>query len=86
VVKVFVPKSALRHSDDPAAKARRRLLFASSVANIPAGQTANVKLKLRKAGKQIAGTSTRKRIRGVMEIRNSTTGAVSSTRVRIRLP
>jgi hypothetical protein len=66
-------------------KVRRRLLFASRVANIPAGQTANVRLKLRKAGKQIVQTNTRRRIRGVMEMRNST-GAVSSTRVRIRLP
>lgn len=84
-VKVFVRASALRLSDDPAAKVRRRLLFASGVANIPAGQTANVRLKLRRAGKQIARTSTRRRIRGVMEIRNST-GAVSSTGIRIRLP
>jgi hypothetical protein len=40
---------------------------------------------LRKAGKQIVRTSTRRRIRGVMEIWNST-GAVSSTGIRIRLP
>ncbi|MGH8473188.1 MAG: S8 family serine peptidase, partial [Gammaproteobacteria bacterium] len=85
-VNIFVPASALRLSDDPAAKAQRRLLFASGVASIPTGQSRNVKLKLRKAGKQIVRTSTRKRIRGVMEIRNSTTGAVSSTRVRLRLP
>jgi hypothetical protein len=84
-VKIFVPASALRLSDDRAAKAQRRLLFASGVASIPAGQIANVKLKLRKAGRQIARTSTRRRIRGVMEIRNST-GAVSSTGIRIRLP
>ncbi|MGH8563772.1 MAG: thrombospondin type 3 repeat-containing protein [Gammaproteobacteria bacterium] len=84
-VKVFVPASALRLSDELAAKVGRRLLFASGVANIPAGQTANVKLKLRTAGKQIARTSKRKRIRGVMEIQNST-GTVSSTRIRIRLP
>jgi len=84
-VKVFVSGRTLRSSDDQAAKAQRRLLFASGVANIPAGQNANVKLKLRKAGKQLVRTSTRRRIRGVMEIRNSTTGAFSSTRVRIRL-
>jgi len=76
----------LRLGDDPAARARRRLLFASGVSNIPAGRIKNVKLKLRRAGKQIVRTSTRKRIRGVMEIRNSTTGAISSTPVRIRLP
>lgn len=84
-VKVLVPKSALRHSDDPAAKARGRLLFASGATNIPAGQIAKVKLGLRKTGKQIVRSSKRKRIRGVMEIRNST-GAVSSTRIRVKLP
>ncbi|MCA1853782.1 MAG: S8 family serine peptidase, partial [Beggiatoa sp.] len=84
-VKIFVPASALRLGDDPAAKAQRRLLFASGVANIPAGQIANVKLKLRKSGRLIARTSTRRRLRGVMEIRSST-GTVSSTGICIRLP
>ena len=49
-VKVFVSKSALRHSDEPVARAQKRLLFAAGATNIPAGQTANVKLKLRKGG------------------------------------
>ena len=80
-----VPRSALRLGDDPAAKAQGRLLFASGATNIPARQIANVRLKVRKAGKQLVRTSTRRRIRGVMKIRNST-GAVSSTRIRIKLP
>jgi len=85
-VKIFVPAKtlAVRFGDAPAARARGRLLFAAGVTNIPAGQIANVKLKLRKAGRQIASTSTRLRIRGRMEIRNST-GTVSSTPIRIRL-
>jgi len=82
-VNIFVP--ALRLTDDPAAKAQSRLLFASGIANIAAGRIKNVKLKLRKAGRQISRTSTRRRIRGIMEIRNST-GTVSSTGIRIRLP
>ncbi|MDQ3776292.1 MAG: hypothetical protein M3461_19010 [Pseudomonadota bacterium] len=80
-----MPASALRLSEGLAVKAQRRLLFASGVAKIPAGQIANVRLKLRKVGRQIARTSTRKRIRGAMEIRNST-GTVSSTGIRIKLP
>ncbi|MGQ0592337.1 MAG: trypsin-like serine peptidase [Gammaproteobacteria bacterium] len=84
-VKIFVPASVLRFGDDPAAKAQGRLLFASGVATVPAGQSASMRLKLRKAGRQIVRTSTRRRIRGVMEIRNST-GAVSSTGIRVRLP
>ena len=50
----------------------------------PAGETANARLRLTKQGKKIVRTSTRKRLRGVMEIRNSA-GLVSSTRIRIRL-
>lgn len=84
-VKIFVVARTLRLADDPAAKARGRLLFASGATNIPAGQIANVKLGLRKAGKQIVRSSKRKSIRGVMEIRNSA-GIVSSTGLRIRLP
>ena len=84
-VRVFVFARTVQSSDDQAAKAQRRLLFAAGVSNIPAGQIANVRLKLRRAGKQIVRISTRRRIRGVMEIRNST-GAFSSTPVRIRLP
>lgn len=83
-VRIFVAKKrrlALRN--DPT-KARRQL-FASGATNFPAGQIANVKLGLRKAGKLTARTSKRSRIRGVMEI-TSSIGAVSSTPIRIRLP
>ena len=64
--------------------APRRIRFAFGVANVPPGETANVRLKLTKRAKQIVRTSTRRRLRGVMEIRNSA-GTVSSTRIRIRL-
>ena len=64
--------------------ALRRIRFAFGVANVPPGETANVRLRLTKRAKQIVRTSTRRRLRGVMEIRNSV-GTVSSTRIRIRL-
>ena len=66
-------------------KAPRRIRFAFGVANVPPGETANVRLRLTKRAKQIVRTSTRRRLRGVMEIRNAAgTGIVSSTRITIR--
>jgi hypothetical protein len=64
--------------------APRRIRFAFGVANVPPGETANVRLRLTKRAKQIVRTSTRRKLRGVMEIRNSV-GTVGSTRIRIRL-
>ena len=74
----------MRLGDDRAAKVRRRLLFASGVASIPPGQTANVRLRLRKAGRQIVRTSERRKLRGDADANSVET--VSSTRIRIRLP
>ncbi|MCA1682329.1 MAG: hypothetical protein LC700_04290 [Actinobacteria bacterium] len=73
--------------DDRSAKAAQ-VPFAAGVTNVPAGQIANVKLGLRKAGKLITRASTRKRIRGVMEIRTSTGAfrSISSIPVRLKLP
>ncbi len=81
----FVPRRSARVSDDSAAKAPRRIRFASAVANVPPGQTQNVRLRLTRAGKRIVRTSKRRRLRGVVEIRNTPGELISTTQIRIRL-
>jgi hypothetical protein len=83
-VDVFVRASALRVEEGGATRARRRIRFAAAVANVPAGGTANVRLRLTKRGQQIVRANEHRRLRGVMEIRNSV-GPVQAVRVRIRL-
>ncbi len=83
-VEVFVRSADLRGATRDAPEPRRRIRFAAGVANIPPGETANVRLRLTKRGRRIAETSTRRRLRAVMEIRNSV-GGVETVRVRIRL-
>lgn len=89
-VAVFVqpPRSNLSSdgdlSADRSAKARRRPKFASGIANVPPGQTAIVRLKLTRTGKRIARMG-KKRLNGVMEIRNAA-GFIQTTRgIKIRL-
>jgi hypothetical protein len=81
---IFVRASALRLDDDSAAKVANRIRFAAGAANIPPGGTANVRLRLTKRGRRIVRANEHRRLRGVMEIRNSV-GPVQSVRVRIRL-
>ena len=83
-VDVFIRASALRLAEDGAAKARRRIRFASAVTNIPAGETANVPLRLTKRGRRTMQAGQNRRLVGVMEIRNSI-GPVQTVRVRIRI-
>ncbi|MBA2591812.1 MAG: right-handed parallel beta-helix repeat-containing protein [Pseudomonadota bacterium] len=83
-VVIFVRASALRLADDGAGKARRRIRFASAVANIPPGGTTNLRLRLTKRGRHIVRAGRNRRLSGVMEIRNSI-GPVQSIPVRLRL-
>ncbi|MGH8565256.1 MAG: FG-GAP-like repeat-containing protein [Gammaproteobacteria bacterium] len=64
---------------------RRARLFAFSIANVPPGQTANVRLRVTRLGRRIVRTSGANRLRGVLEIRNAPGTIVDTTRVRIRL-
>lgn len=83
---VFVRDSALRWRDDAPAKAPRRLHFATGRAEMAAGSTADVKLRLTKRARQFVRTGKKKRIKGVMEIRSDTgTSIVNSTRVTLRI-
>ncbi len=80
----FVSRSAARLSEPASTKGPGRIRFAAGITNIPPGATANVRLRPTRQGRRIVRTSTRRSLRGVMEIRNSA-GTVTSTRIRIRL-
>ena len=80
----FVPRNSLRLSDDTPARAQTRIRFAFGISNIPPGEIADVRLKLTKRGKKIARMGT-KRLRGVLEIRNTPGDLINSTQVRIRI-
>ncbi len=83
-VVIFVRAGALRLDEGRAAKVVNRIRFAAGVANIPPGETANVRLRLTKRGRQIVRAGGNRRLGGVMEIRNSI-GPVQTVRVRLRL-
>ncbi|MGQ0593852.1 MAG: choice-of-anchor Q domain-containing protein [Gammaproteobacteria bacterium] len=81
---VFVRDSVLR--DHTPAKAPGRIRFATGRAEIAAGTTADVKLRLTKRGRQFVRTGKKTRIKGVLEIRNdSGTSIVKRTRVTLRI-
>ncbi|CAN5888528.1 hypothetical protein BH20PSE1_BH20PSE1_14630 [soil metagenome] len=88
-VSVFAPRrsgsssDALGLSDDQSAQARKRVRYAFGIANVPVGETRNVRLKLTKAGRRIAQSSVT-RLRGVMDIQNVAQTAVVRTQVRLR--
>ncbi|MGH9890995.1 MAG: hypothetical protein ACREA0_03220 [bacterium] len=58
--------------------------FASGVANIPPGKIRNVRLKLTSSGRRIVKMGKR-RLRGVIEIRNTPGDLIDRTPVRIRI-
>ncbi len=63
----------------------RALRFCAAVANIPAGQSQQIKLKLTKKGKAFAAVNRGKRVRGIMQITNSAETTFSSIRVKLKL-
>ncbi len=85
-INVFVSANALRASGETRdTRAARRIRFAFGLSNIPPGQTGNVRLKLTGAARRFVRTTTNKKIRAVMEIRNVAGTAVLPIRVSIRL-
>jgi hypothetical protein len=84
-INLIVRGASVRLVEDGSLRARGRIRFASGVSNIPPGQTEVVRLRLTRAGKQIKKTSSRRVIRGVLQIRNSPGTATTPTPVRIRL-
>ena len=71
--------------DADTAATSRLLRFSFGLANVPAGQTQNVRLKLTPRGRRIVRTSASRKLRGVMDIRNSAGFATQRIPVRIRL-
>ncbi|MGH9890850.1 MAG: Kelch repeat-containing protein [bacterium] len=80
----FVRRGSNRLSGDTEGRAPRRIRFAFAIANVPPGEIRNVRLTLTKTGKRITRMGPR-RLRGVVEIRNTPGSVVDSTRVRIRI-
>ena len=84
-IRLFVRAAAARLSGDGLAKAQRRIRFAFGIANVPPAQTATVKLRLTKKGKDILEKKRGKKLKGVLEIRNAPGTALTNTSIRIRL-
>ncbi len=83
-INVTVTKKALRASAGPTVKAPG-VRFASGAASIAPGQTGNVRLKLTKRGRQFVRAGTKKRLKGVMEIRNVAGTTINQIPVTLRL-
>jgi hypothetical protein len=83
-VNVTVAKKALRTSGGATVKAPR-VPFASGATNVPPGQTGGVRLKLTKRGRQFVRSGTKKKLNGVMEIRNVAGTSVSAIPITIRI-
>lgn len=83
-VTLFVPGRTVRLSKRALAKAPARIKFAFGVANIPPGETRPVRLRLTSRAKTLIRTSKNKRIKAVMEIRNTAGTVVSNTPITIR--
>ena len=66
------------------ARAPRRIRFAFGISNVPPGGTQNVSLRLTSRGRKIARSGNR-RLRGVIEIRNTPGDLIDTTPVRIRI-
>ncbi|MGH8480457.1 MAG: hypothetical protein ACREXK_13015 [Gammaproteobacteria bacterium] len=82
-ITLTVGRNALRSSDGALVK-QRRIRFAAGRANIAPGQTGRVRLRLTPSGRRFVQSTTRKRLRGVMEIRN-VAGIVNSIPFTIRI-
>lgn len=84
-INLLVRAKDVRSSDNTLVRAPRQIKLAATVANIPGGQQVSVPVRLTRRGKQLVRTSTRSRVRGVIEIRDIIGTVISATPVRIRL-
>ena len=83
-ITLLVRARDVRLREETRAKAPRMISFASAVANIPPGVTKSVRLKLTKRGKDVVSKKKKRKLKGVIQIRNAP-GSVSTTPVTIRL-
>jgi uncharacterized repeat protein (TIGR01451 family) len=86
-VRLTVRARDVRLGRDPSAsaRARRRITFASSVVNVPPGQTDVFQLRLTRNGRKNVRQGKMKRLRGRLEVRNTIGATVSNTPITIRL-
>lgn len=75
----------VRIPDDGRAKGPALLRLASAIASIPPGETRTIKLTLTRLGKDVVKEKAKRRLKGIIEIRNAAGTAIDRTPVRIRL-
>lgn len=87
-----IRSAAVRAADGTQVKAPRRIRFAAGVTNIPPGGTQTMRLPLTPRGTRVARTTERKRLQGLLAIReigatatNTPPATISNTRVTLRL-
>ena len=83
-ITLLVRARDVRLREETRAKAPRMIALASAVANIPPGATKTVRLKLTKRGKDVVSKKKKRRLKGVIQIRNAP-GSVFTKPVTIRL-
>ena len=84
-VRLLVRARDVRPREATRAKAPRMVRIASAVANIPPGATKPVRLKLTNRGRNIVKNNKKRRLKGVIEIRNATGTVLDTTPIPIRL-
>ena len=83
-IRLLVRARDVRLREEARAKAPRMVALASAVANIPPGVTKPVKLNLTNSGRNIVKNNKKRRLQGVVEIRNAP-GTAFTTPVTVRL-
>ena len=83
-VRLLIRARDVRLREEARAKAPRMIPLASAVANIPPGVTKPVKLKLTNSGRNIVKSNKKRRLQGVIEIRNAP-GTAFTRPITIRL-
>lgn len=84
-INLLVRARGARLREEARAGAPRMIRFASAVANIPPGVTQPVRFKLTKRGRDVVSEKKKRRLKGVIEIRNTAGTAIDRTPIPIRL-
>ncbi len=84
-IRLLVRALDVRLRKETRAKTARLVRFASAVTSIPPGETRPFRLKLTQLGRDVVTEKKKRRLRGVIEIRNAAATPISNTPVSIRL-
>ncbi|MGH9197255.1 MAG: hypothetical protein ACRD1T_16140, partial [Acidimicrobiia bacterium] len=90
-IDIAVRTRALRASDGTLVKASKLIRFAAGATNVPPGETQQLRVKLTKQGKQLVRATKKKRLKGVLGIReiaattSNTPVTINNSLVTIRL-